>query len=330
MRIAGSEATERRERVVDEHEDVDCVVIGGGPAGLTAAIYLVRFRRRVVVVDEGNSRALWIPTSHNHAGFPHGIHGRALIERMREQAMEYGAELRTARADAIERDEEGFVVQIGGERIATRTVIIATGVENKRPAMDGETHTRALDAGRLRYCPICDGFEAIDQRIGVIGADGHGEDEALFLRTYSADVTVFALEKSELSDEARDRLARGGVRVEERPISGIAFDDDAVRLTLSQDGVSGEEGAQAVVDTVYPALGSVSNNALAIALGLKMSDCQCILTDPHQRTSVSGVYAAGDIVFGLDQISVAMGHAAIAATAIHNDLRQRDGLTRGG
>lgn len=309
---------------MDEHENVDCVVIGGGPAGLTAAIYLARFRRRVVVVDEGNSRALWIPTSHNHAGYPQGVHGRALVERMREQAVEYGAELRVARGDAIERDGEGFTVQVGEQRIVTRSIIIATGVENKRPAMDGETHTRALEAGRLRYCPICDGFEAIDQRIGVIGADGHGEDEALFLRTYSADVTVFALEKSDLSDEARDRLARGGVRVEERPISAIAFDDDAVRLTL------GEEGAQAVVDTVYPALGSVSNNALAITLGLKMSDCQCILTDPHQRTSIAGVYAAGDIVFGLDQISVAMGHAAIAATAIHNDLRQRDGLTRGG
>lgn len=302
-------------------EQVDCVIVGGGPAGATAGIYLARFRRSVVVVDEGYSRATWIPTSHNHAGNPEGVNGRDLVERMQAQAQGFGATFRKARVDAVEAAGDGFVAQCGDERIAARSILFATGVENRRPAMDGETHTRALQRGVLRYCPICDGYEVIDKRIGVIGADGHGVDEAMFLRTYSEHVTVFALQHSDLSLESRETLGRVGIAVEEHPIADIAFGDEDVRLTIA------DRAEPVVVDTIYPALGSDSNNALAKAMGLELSGGQCIVVDEHQRSSMAGVYAAGDIVFGLDQISVAMGQAAVAATAIHNDLRQRDGMT---
>lgn len=302
-------------------EQVDCVVVGGGPAGATAAIYLARFRRRVVVVDEGHSRANWIPVSHNHAGFPDGINGRVLVERMQAQARAFGAELRVGRVDAVAQAGDRFLVQARDLELDARAILFATGVENRRPAMDGDTHARALAHGVLRYCPICDGYDVIDKRIGVIGADGHGVDEAMFLRTYSEHVTVFALQHSDLSGDSRNRLRKVGIAVEEHPIADIVFGDADVRMTV------GDRAEPVVVDTIYPALGSDSNNGLAKALGLELSGEQCIVVDEHQRCSMAGVYAAGDIVFGLDQISVAMGQAAVAATAIHNDLRQRDGMT---
>ncbi|MGV3548720.1 NAD(P)/FAD-dependent oxidoreductase [Rhizobium sp.] len=302
-------------------DSFDCIVVGGGPAGLTAAIYLSRYRRRVVVVDDGNSRARWIPRSHNHAGFPDGINGEELLERMRRQAVRYGATIVSGRIDRIEGEEGRFIGHGEGLALESRAVLLATGVENRRPDIDDATHRIALDRGQLRYCPVCDGFEATDQAIGVIGGDGHGVAEAMFLRTYSENVTILAVQSIEIDEDDRSLLAENGIRIEESPISGLAFGGARACVSLA-------DGRQLEFDTIYPALGSDSNDMLAQELGIEMGDGCCIAVDQKQRTSVEGIYAAGDIVFALDQISVAMGHAAVAATTLHNDLREKDGQVR--
>jgi thioredoxin reductase (NADPH) len=296
----------------------DALIVGGGPAGLTAAIYLARYHRRVVVVDDGHSRAKWIPLSHNHAGFPDGIAGEDLLLRMREQAERYGATIVTDRMETVDGKADAFEAQ--GSAVTTtaaRAVVLATGVENRRPAMDAATHHDALDRGLLGYCPVCDGYEATGQSIGVIGADSHGVAEALFLTTYSDDVTLLVYKTMELTGTDRADLWGAGVKVKESPLEELTF-GEMVTARL-------RDGSDCRFDTIYPALGSDSNNALARQLGVELSDDRCIVVDTKQRSSVAGVYAAGDIVMSLDQISVAMGHAAIAATALHNDLRNRDG-----
>lgn len=305
-----------------DNNRLDCVIVGGGPAGLTAAIYLARYRRKVAVVDDGNSRARWIPTSHNCAGFPDGIGGEDLLERMRAQARHYGARLVAGRVETIHDSEGQFVVQ--GDRLVleARTVILATGTENRRPDVDPETHQLALEKGQLRYCPVCDGFEASDQAIGVIGATDRGVAEAMFLRTYSSDVTLLAVEAMDIDAQDRSCLDRAQIKLEHRPLAQLHFGEIGVTAQL-------RDGQTLRFDTVYPALGSESNDMLAKALGLEMGDGCCIAVDQKQRTSRKGVYAAGDIVHALDQISVAVGHAAIAATTLHNDLRECDGQTRG-
>src|SRR5205085_12392473 len=161
---------------------------------LTAAIYLARFHLDILVVDAGKSRASWIPCTRNHAGFPDGISGNELLERMRTQAQKYGAKIVSDRVTKLERDEKTglFTATWGSGCEAARSVLLATGVPNRRPPMDEDLHDEALSRGLIRYCPICDGYEVTDKKVGVIGSGTHGVAEAVFLRSYTADVTLIA------------------------------------------------------------------------------------------------------------------------------------------
>lgn len=297
----------------------DCLIVGGGPAGLTAAIYLGRFHRRVVVVDKGEGRLAMIPVTRNHAGYPGGIPGRELLARMRTQAAEFGAELREGEVTALAGAEDRFTATTaGGATITARTVLLATGVVNLRPPVDEDTHAAAVAAGKLRYCPICDAFEQTGKRIGVLGASEHAVAEALFLRSYTDDLVMLTLAEPELDRADLRDIERAGVRLVRTAISGFDFAGEGVRVTLA-------DGGEVALDTLYPALGSHTRNDLGAMLGTDLSEGECFLTDPQMRTSVAGVYAAGDAVEGLDQISIAMGTGAQAAVTIHNDLRKRDG-----
>ena len=146
----------------------DCLIIGGGPAGLTAAIYLARYRRAAVLIDDGASRAALIPASHNYPGFK-GIAGPDLLSRLREQALLYGANLEHGRVTTLQRRPQGgFRAQWNGKDIAARTVLLATGLVDESPKVEGLGS--AVYDGAVRFCPICDGFEAMDRRIGVLGS----------------------------------------------------------------------------------------------------------------------------------------------------------------
>lgn len=305
---------------VDDRRDVpvDALVVGGGPAGLTAAIYLARFRRRVTVVDKGEGRMQMIPRSYNHAGFPEGVVGVDLLQTMRDQAARYGADLREGEVTALRREGHLFVAETDSGPVRARTVLLATGVVNHRPPLPEDVHADAVGRGLLRYCPICDAFEQAGKRIGVLGGDRHGLAEALFLRTYSPDITLLSLSGEELDADEADEARIAGVKVVGQPVSGFEFQDQAVAVTLA-------DGETLTVDTLYVALGSHTRSDLGAMMGTKLVDDQCFVTDPQQRTSVDGIYAAGDAVEGLDQIGVAMGTGSRAAVAIHNDLRDRDG-----
>jgi thioredoxin reductase (NADPH) len=302
--------------------DHDCLIIGGGPAGLTAAIYLARFHLSLKVIDAGRSRAAWIPCTHNHAGFPGGISGKELIERMREQAQLYGASIETGEVKRLDRIEGGFEAEWGSGPVTARTVLLATGVKNRRPPMDEELHDEALSLGLIRYCPICDGYEVTDKKVGVIGDDSHGVAEAVFLRGYTADVTLIApdSEHRKLGCQEWEQLERFGIKTIDGPCSAVAFDGKCIIVDTA-------EGHHAF-DSIYPALGSDVHSNLAQMVGADLADSGCILVDDHQRSSVPGLYAAGDVVIGLDQISHAMGEGGVAATTIRNDLAKQRPLMR--
>jgi thioredoxin reductase (NADPH) len=300
---------------------IDCVVVGGGPAGLTAAIYLARFHLDVRVIDAGHSRAATIPMTRNHAGFPDGIAGGELLDRMRAQARRYGARLDEAEATGLYVAADGLRVATGAGMLAARTVLLATGVVNRRPIMPDEVHDAVLARGLLRYCPICDGYEVTDRRVGVLGTGEHAAAEALFLRGYTADVTLIApLGQHDLAPAERSRLTRCGVVIADGPATAFSIDDSNIEVA-TPDRIWR-------FDSLYPALGSDTNAGLAAALGAAQSEQGCLIVDAHQRTSVARLYAAGDVVKGLDQISHAMGDGGVAATTIRNDLANEHALLR--
>jgi thioredoxin reductase (NADPH) len=302
-------------------DKTDCLIIGAGPAGLTAAIYLTRYRLSAAVIDSGRSRAALIPCTRNQAGFPDGIAGIDLLARMRRQAARFGVTVQSGQVTALHRRDHLFAAYGEGACVQARTVLLATGVTNRRPDMPDSVHDAALAQGRLRYCPVCDGFEVTDQRVAVIGTGARGVKEAEFLRSYTRDVTLAASDGPHcLSEADRCRLAAIGVP---------AVDGPARDFVLTEHGLSFLSSAGRLVFTsVYPALGSKIHAGLAAALGAACTDDGCIQVDAHQRTSVPGLYAAGDVVLGLDQISHAMGQAGVAATAIRNDLAAQAPLLR--
>lgn len=299
----------------------DCIIVGAGPAGLTAAIYLARFHLRIRLFDNGSSRAALIPRTNNHAGYPDGIPGVELLQLMRRQAERFGAVREEAHVDAIEPALDGFVVRIGDRAVRAKTVLLATGVVNNRPEMPRELHDAAMARGMIRYCPICDGYEATDLRIGVIGTGDHGMREALFLRGFSQDVTLIAPGAAhDLDDACRAELDAAGIEHLDGPCTPITVNADSICVDTAK--------GPRTFDTLYPALGSVIRSELAVAAGARATEDGCLEVDDHQRTSVPGLFAAGDVVKGLDQISHAMGEAGVAATTIRNLLDEQAPLRR--
>ena len=300
----------------------DCIIVGAGPAGLTAAIYLARFHLSIRLFDCGTSRAALIPCTHNHAGFPDGNAGPELLARMLEQAERFGAERELARVTRILREDDGFTVSAEGRAYRARTVLLATGVINTRPAgIDDALHTQALAEGLLRYCPICDGYEVTDRRLAVIGTGEHGTAEALFLRGYTADLTLISPEAAhELDPQCEAELDRAGIARVDGPCGEYAIEDGRLALDTA--------GGRLAFDSVYPALGSRVRSDLAAEAGAMTSEDDCIVVDSHQRTNLPGLFAAGDVVKGLDQISHAMGEGGVAATAIRNYLAELEPLRR--
>jgi thioredoxin reductase (NADPH) len=307
-----------------EQPILDCLIIGGGPAGLTAAIYLARFHLDIMVVDGGKSRASVIPCTRNVSGFPNGIKGTELLQRMREQACKYGAKIEAEFVTKLERDEKTglFTATWGSGGALARTILIATGVTNRRPPMDEELHDDALARGLVRYCPICDGFEVTDKKVGVIGSDSHGVAEALFIRSYTADVTLIAPDKAlNLRPEDQLKLREAGIQCIDGPAQAVAIPDGCIVV----DTADGHH----TFDSIYPALGSDTHTQLAEMVGASLSRDRCISVDRHMRTSLAGLYAAGDVVIGLDQISHSMGQGGVAATTIRNDLCAQQPRWRG-
>lgn len=296
-----------------ESQSWDCLVVGGGPAGLTAALYLARFRRRVLVIDAGDSRASMIPETRNFPGFPDGISGVELLSRLREQATRYGAVVEEGHVDALATAPHGFVAEADGRPIAASRVILTTGVQDHDTGI-ADVHT-ATRNGSVRWCPVCDGYEVIDKNVAVLAAAENCLPHALFLRTYTATLTLLVLNEAQgISDADQAELARQGIQLVHEAIDAVipaAEGDVAVRLA---------SGRELRFDTVYPMLGHDARTELALHIGAQCDEHGELAVDGHQQTSVPGLYAAGDIVMALNQMAVGTAHAAIAATAVHNNL----------
>ena len=254
--------------------------------------------------------------THNCPGFPDGITGADLLQRLRQQAVQYGADLVQDTVRDIRLAGTDFIAT-ASLPIRARSVLMATGVVDRLP--DIPESLDMIKACTLRLCPICDGYEVTGKRVAVIGPAKDAMKKALFMRTYSNDVTMLVTEATDgLDPNACEMLMKEVIEV-------AVCDTNSIRSVGKQATVRLANGKMLAFDTIYPAMGCTIRSQLAIDLGAKEDEVGNVVVDSHQRTAVPGLYAAGDIVDEINQIAVAFGHGAVAASDMHNYLARSDG-----
>ena len=294
----------------------DCIVIGGGPAGLTAAIYLARFHRRVLVVDKGNSRMAAAPRIRNLIGYADGISGNALLRRLKRQLALYKVPFLNAEA-VISRRQGLFDVSAGEKTYTAKFVILATGVRDIQP--EGADWKELCRMGVLKYCPVCDGFEQTHKKIAVLINSNAGFRNVKFISQFTKRITAVVTKNIQVSKQSENEVRRMGIKVLKGELTSLKL--HPIRKTLL---IKFKSQRQLEVQMAYVELGfRVQKSAFINLKGLKRVQNGHIRTNRHLETSIKNLYAAGDCTNTLAQVSVAAGEAAIAATDIHNKLNKK-------
>lgn len=292
----------------------DVAVVGGGPAGLAAAIYLTRFMRSLIIFDIGDGRASLIPKTHNCPGFPDGIAGEQLLARLRDQLDKHGTDIVPAYVERIERTNGAFIVTTAATTVCASHVVLATGVVDKAPAI--ANLRKAIAAGSVRLCPVCDAYEAMGQRIAVVGPEKLALKEAVFLTEYSPHVCIICNYPEDVSQATRSEARAAGIDIWD-------VVDDVVACGHGVDVIMADGSPTRRIDVLYPAMGCDVRSELASGVGARCDKEGYILIGPHSETSVEGLYAIGDAAKALNQIAVGFGHAALAASHINSSLSAR-------
>ncbi|GAA4069776.1 NAD(P)/FAD-dependent oxidoreductase [Actinomadura miaoliensis] len=306
---------------MDTDRNHDVAIIGGGAAGLSAAVTLARSLRSVVVVDAGEPRNAPADGAHNVLGHD-GIPPLELLAAGRREAAHYGAQMRHDRAVATRRHDGGFEVELaGGETVWARRLLLATGLIDQLPDVPG---LRELWGKSVLHCPYCHGWEVRGQRVGVLGTSPRSVHQALMFRQLSEEVTLFAHRMPDPSDEAWAQLAALSIQVVDGTVDRLRIEDGALRAVVLEDGH--EFG----VDAVAVAPRFVARSDLYEQLGGTPTDQPAgafIATDPMGRTEIPGVWAAGNSTDLGAMVAAATGAGVVAAAAINADLVAEDAAT---
>jgi thioredoxin reductase (NADPH) len=292
--------------------EFDCAVVGGGPAGLSAAIYMGRMRRSVIVLDDQEGRSTWHQVNRNYLGFPDGIHATALREVGAMQASKYGVEFLQARATDVQMDSGGgerrFCISTRAGSVVARTLILAMGVSDRFPEFDGSAECIGKS---MFWCIICDGYEAIDKRIVVLGHNDRAASLALELLVFTPQVTLVSWDEPLDISEQKLRILK------ERSIPVHECGCEIYHCSKGQiDSITLENGTELELDMLFVAQWIEPNTQLAKKLNITLDEHGYILTDAEQNTNVEGVYAAGDVTkLHNHQVASAVHEGGMAAAA---------------
>ncbi|MFE7629685.1 NAD(P)/FAD-dependent oxidoreductase [Kocuria sp. NPDC057446] len=296
----------------------DVVVVGGGAAGLSAAVALARSLRSVAVVDAGEPRNAPAAGAHNLLG-REGVPPLELLAAGRREAEQYGAEIVTDRAVTARAGEHGFTIGLaGGGELRARRLLLASGLVDELPDVPGVAE---LWGRSVLHCPYCHGWEVRGRRIGVLGAGPMSVHQALLFRQLSEDVVFFPGRMADPGAEAWEQLDALGVRVVEGPVQRLRLEGDELRAVVLDDG------QEVPVDAVVVAPRFVARADLYEQLGGTLTEHpvgELIATGPMGSTAIPGVWAAGNAGDLSAMVSAASGAGLVAAAAINADLVAED------
>ncbi len=266
----------------------DCLIVGGGPAGLSAAIYLARFLRSTLVLDSAGGRSSSEQVNDNYLGFPNGVKGTELRALGKQQAERFGAGFQICDVQALSREKNGiFQAQSDQGSFEGRTVILCTGVCDLWPHFP---NVQDFVGKSLFWCITCDGFRAKGKRVIAFGADDEAVTTVLQLLRYTNDIVLIHRSKQlDCSEEKVRALEESGIRLicgDEQDIEGLPGEPVCVIL---------EDWRRFACDILFGLLGCVPNNKLAVDVGVACSPKGYVLVNEEGYTSVPGLFAAGDL-----------------------------------
>jgi thioredoxin reductase len=293
----------------------DVIVVGAGPAGLSAALVLGRCRRRVLVCDTGRPRNAASQRMHGYLTRD-GIPPREFLRIAREQLEQYDTvELRDAEVVAAECVDGRFSVTLpDDERLVARKLLIATGVVDHVPEIPG---FHELYGRSVFHCPYCDGWEVRDRPLAVYGRGARGFGLSLELTGWSRDLVLCSDGPCELGAEERARLDRNGIRVREEPVARLEGSGRLERIVFA----SGEPLAR---HALFFTTGQTQQSQLARRLGCEINEKGTVRTGKYETTHLTGLYVAGDASRAVQWVVVAAAEGAEAAFAINTDLLKED------
>ncbi|MEF8777136.1 MAG: NAD(P)/FAD-dependent oxidoreductase [Haloarculaceae archaeon] len=297
-----------------DERDYEVAVVGGGPAGLTAAMYTTRLGHETVLIDRGGGRAAMMQDVHNVIGVPEAVSGNEFLTTAREQVVGYGADLVRDYVDHATTTEDGRFCLHGNEgTVVVDRVILATGFSDGRPKPPAPRTGRGL-----HYCLHCDAYMFVDAPVYVMGHGDSAAQVAMIMLNFTPEVDLLLNGDDPTWDEVTDEQLRAHpVDVVDTEVTGVENGADGWLEAMDfADGTRREyRGGFAMYGADY-------NTALAEELGCERNDDGTIPVEDHGQTSVEGVYAVGDVVPGHNQVPVAMGQGAKAGISVHYDLRE--------
>lgn len=297
----------------------DVVVIGGGAAGLSAALMLGRARRRVLVIDAGEPRNRFAEHMHGVLGHD-GLSPWELVRRGREEVAGYGVNLRSGTVVAVHSDDDGCRVVLGdGEELGARRVVVTTGLTDELPTIDGLGERWGKE---VFQCPYCHGYEVRDRRIGVIATSEQSLHHVQLLRQWSEQITFFSHLAGDLTPQTQNRLEARGINIEPAPVHKLIVDDDD-KLT----GLELQDRRRIDVDAIAVAGKWVANDGFLSGLELAIDQGPFgtfITADPTGRTSNPRIFVAGNVKNPGGSVPAALAEGSMAGAMANMDLVEED------
>jgi thioredoxin reductase (NADPH) len=290
----------------------EVIIVGGGMAGLSAAIYLSRAQRETLIIDGGKSLARWEPDVQNYLGFPEGIAGEKLLERGRAQAKRFGAEFRKDTIEHARREDSGFLLSGKPSEYSCRRLLLATGLFHLPPEVPG---ARDCLGTSLFFCKDCDAYRVRDCRIAVIGSNDEAVEYVLGMFTFSACVVLAT------NGETPSWNAEHSRWIEEYEIP--TYEQRIAEVEHASGRMSAfrfADGSRVALECAFTTRGDIYHNTIAQELGARMDVHGEVCVDQSLRTSVPGLYAAGCVTPANCQMIISAGEGAAAAQAINRDL----------